>query len=251
MRWYIFIVCCFVGIGSAFAQVEKKGVVYNKEWNIQAKLTTMGWGLGFDWGENKRYDRLAFYHTSFGEYFHTREQRQSFDAVVGADDEVPRSFKFGKINRLYTLHAGMGRKRYISDQSKYKGVALAVNYSGGLSLGLVRPYYLKLYKANAQTGILETTDHKYEDDKAAFLNINNIFGGAGYFKGFNEVSLVPGLYGKFGMQLDWRAYSSLVSYLEVGVMAEVFTKEIQLVAVEEGKPYFLNLYLSIGLGKRR
>ena len=40
------------------------------------------------------------------------------------------------------LRVGMGAKRYFSEKAKRKGIAIGINYQAGVSLGLLKPYYL-------------------------------------------------------------------------------------------------------------
>lgn len=56
--------------------------------------------------------------------------------------ENAKPFIFGKLNYLLSWHSGVGRQRVIYSKGERGGVEVRLNYSGGLTLGLVKPVYL-------------------------------------------------------------------------------------------------------------
>ena len=75
-----------------------------------------------------------------------------------------------------------------------------------------------------------------------------------FVKGFNELSVVPGGQFKVAVHLDWGAFDEFIRALEIGVMGDIFFKEMPIMVDEEfseNRPYFINLFVALQLGKRR
>ena len=241
-----------------------KGVVYNKESTFDMTLHTTGFGLAFaaNFGTIKTYYKTKYYHFQIGELRHQKEERQSFDYnnPVGGS-RSSKSFFFGKKNSLYVLRGGMGIKRYLSEKADEKGLAIGFSYEGGVTLGLLKPYYLELiYPVDGNDPERDVKSEKYSAENAnLFLNSNNnsIYGASGFAKGLNEIRPVPGIHFKMGAHFDWGAFDEMVKAIEAGFMIDVFYKKIELMVENdaivnaENRPFFVNLYITLQLGKRR
>ena len=70
------------------------------------------------------------------------------------------------------------------------------------------------------------------------------------------MSIIPGFHAKAGIHLDWGAFDEFVKAIEAGIMLDVFVKRVPILVENvdivnaENRPFFLNLYLNIQLGKR-
>ena len=258
---FTFILAFFVGFVAIEAQNlelqsrpfadENKGVIYNKELAFDLRLHTNGFAFSANIGKIKTYYLTKYYQFEIGEIKHPKEQRHSFD--YPSNGQTSRSFIYGKQNNLIVLRAGRGGKRYFSEKAKRKGIAVGINYEAGIALGLVKPYYLELIRR--YDGEARIVSEKYSEENAEnFLKINDIYGSSGFFKGFNELSVVPGLQGKFGVHFAWGAFDEFVKAFEAGVMVDAFFKKIPVmvddVPYAENRPFFINLYISLQLGKR-
>ena len=97
---------------------------------------------------------------------------------------------------------------------------------------------------------------KYTGDNIdEFLNVDRIYGSSGFRKGLNEIKPVPGAHGKIAVHFDWGAFDEFVKAFEAGIMVDVFIREVPILVDDtqfpENRPYFVNLYLTLQLGKRR
>jgi len=128
----------------------------------------------------------------------------------------------------------------------------------GLNIGRIKTYYrTRFYQFEIGELIEFISTEKYSDENASFfLDDRNIFGSAGFSRGLKEISLVPGFHAKAGVHLDWGAFDEFVKAIEAGFMLDVFVKKIPILVENndivnaENRPFFLNLYLNIQLGKR-
>lgn len=219
----------------------------SKELSGGVRLNTDGWSLFMERGvvksearESDWFYNLRYAQIEFSEKKHAKEKRTTNPG--GA--ESPKSYIFGKVNNFYTFKVGYGNRRMIAGKPDPGTVSIHWIYNGGLSLGLLKPYYL-----NVSSG----EEIKYTDaSKDEFLTGYNIIGSSGLFKGIKEMKYIPGLQLRTGLHFDFAARERKKSKLaiETGIAAELYTQKIELMANQKASPYFVNLYLSFQFGRR-
>lgn len=230
-----------------------KGVVYKKEWNVDFRLLTNGFAVALNLGELRTYYKTNYYHFEIGWLKDPRERKQSKNSRFTLLNNSS-SFIYGKKSSLLTLRAGIGKKIYLSEKARRKGVAVGYSYEFGPSIGLVRPYYLILERMDEDGRTIESLEKYSEENADLFLNTKKIIGSGGYFSGFNELSIRPGIQGKAALHLSLGAFDRTVKALELGFMFDIYTKKIPIMIendVIKNRPYFLNLYVSLQFGKRK
>ena len=232
---------------------EFAGLVYDYERAVDLRLHTNGYiAIAMNFGQIKTYYKTRYLHFEIGELRHHKERRQSSDSSSGGRSS--RSYIFGKRNNLYALRGGIGVKRYFSEKAKRKGVAVGLSYEVGPVLGLLKPYYLELRYGNDVNGTITRSEKYSEENAAIFTSPTMISGASSFVKGFNELSVVPGGQFKVAVHLDWGAFDEFIRALEVGIMGDIFFKEMPIMVDEEfseNRPYFINLFVALQLGKRR
>ena len=261
MKSYIHIVffLCFSGTVLSQADFEGenvlKGVIYRNEFSVDSRIHTNGLAIAVNFGNIITYRRSKYYHIEFGYIKDPREQKQTrnlgflFNAGSSA-------FKLGKQNTMFALRGGVGRKRFISDKAKRKGIAIGYNYEIGPSLAILKPYYLDLQYQVEDNGVtaIELRSEKYSEANAEkFLDYSQIFGSSGFSKGLTELSLIPGAQAKAGLFFSLGAYDEYIKSIEVGLMADMYINKVPIMVETENvsnKPYFVNLYVHLQLGKR-
>jgi hypothetical protein len=232
-------------------QQGNKGIVYNKEYSYDFKLHTRGLAIGYSRGQIKNYYTTPYYHIEIGELHHHRERQQNFDFPRSAAGFSFRPFVFGKQNSLYVVRGGYGEKRYLTEKADIKGVAIGISYELGATLGLVKPYYLDLFRLGDGTISNQIVSEKYSAKNAPdFLNINKINGSSSFFKGWNELQVMPGVNAKIALHLDWGAFDQYVKAVDVGIMADVFAKKVPIMVADDNRPFFINAFVNLQLGKR-
>ena len=229
-------------------QLENKGVIYNRESAVNFTLHSNGFRLGYDRGVIKTYYKTTYYHFDIGYLKHPKEVRQSVNFQSNLN--ISNTYTFGKQNSLYTLRGGYGVKRYLSEKAIQKGIAVGFNYEFGATLGLLKPYYLTF--ANRVDGTTVQEQIKYSEDvRDIFLNDSRILGKGDFWKGFSELTFVPGLHGKIGGHFALGAFDKYVSALEMGLMFDLFLSEVPIMIIEDNRSIFINVYVTLQLGKRR
>ncbi len=255
---FIFLLLFLLGNISLWSQIEiddsepinpRKGVIYNKETSANFTLHTNGFALGINFGKLSKYYLTKYYQIDIGLLKHPKESRQSFRPNLYSG--LVRPYIYGKQNHFLLIRGAMGNKRYLSEKARHRGLAVGVVYQGGITLGLLKPYYLDLrYRSDVGAGPLKS--EKYSDENSdIFLDRFSIEGSSGFFKGFDEISIVPGINLKGGVHFAWGAYDQYVKAIEAGIMIDIFSKKVPIMIIEENKPYFINMYITLQLGKRK
>jgi hypothetical protein len=151
------------------------------------------------------------------------------------------SYILGKINKVYVAKLGYGNRKLIAGKPEPGTFSLHWVYTGGLSMAFLKPYYLQIYGEG---------DQKYSDSNSAnFINPSLIAGRASFFKGFNEIKMVPGFYVKTALHLDFSNKRKTLWAMDVGVNAELYTKKIQEMVWTDPKSFFLNCFVALSFGK--
>ena len=251
---------------------DEKGIIYNKEFTVDFKLHTHGFALGANIGKLKTYYLTRYFNFELGHLKHPKEFRQSFDNAPSNIATSSRSYIFGKQNNFYVLRVGMGIKKYFSEKARKRGLAVGATYEAGPSLGILKPYYLQIrrYRDTGGNPAYIREESFSENNINEFLNVDNIHGSGSASKGFKDLSLAPGLHGKAGIHFDWGAFDEFVKAIEAGIMVDVYFKKIPIM-IDQGtvdklntspamvtvlpenvqnRPFFINFYLNLQLGKR-
>lgn len=249
--------------------VDGKGVVYEKEFTVDFRLHTNGFALAANFGKLKTYYKTRYYHIEIGELRHPKEFRQSFDFNIPNTNATSRSYVFGKQNNFYVLRAGIGEKKYFSEKAKKRGLAVGMSYEGGASLGMLKPYYLRIirYQDTGPNPGQVSDERLTEGNAPVFLNVNNIYGSAGFGKGLGEISVMPGIHAKVAVHFDWGAFDEFVKAVEAGIMVDAYYKKVPIMVDDadlsnlpspqiieprnvQNRPFFINFFVNLQLGKR-
>lgn len=223
-------------------EVEWKKVIV-KEWSVDAFLTTNGGGIGFEHGRTPNYYDKYFWEIDFLYNAHHKAVRaHSYFANA-------RPYAYGKLCDLFFLHAGYGYQRTIHQKPYWGGVRIRYTLSGGFSLGMALPVYLRIAKFDNATGYYtsESTE-RYVPEKH---NIDDIICRASFFKGIGETSLHPGFYFKTGLNFDFSKDEYTMHALEVGGLIDMVFPFVQQMAFNKAKPFYLCAYIAYHFGKRK
>lgn len=235
--------------------LDYKGIIYRNEWSLDFRLHTNGAAIAYNTGKIDAFNKTSYYHFELGYMTDFRERKQTRSFQTGTIIQS-RTFIFGKANNVINLRAGKGWKRYVSEKARRKGIAMGYSYEVGPSLALVKPYYLNVRRNNIINGEVVVTfeDIKYSpEDEDIFLNNVAIQGSTGFWKGFDEITVIPGLQTKASLLFSLGAYDKLVKAIEVGAMLDLYIQKVPIMVetpAVSAKPYFFNLYISMQIGRR-
>ena len=238
---------------------QDKGILFQKESGVNARVYTNGFSFGYQLGKIKKYNLSQYYFAEFGELKDPIESSQQKNISLSGPRGTYRGFIFGKQNNFYPLRVGVGEKRFLSEKGKRKGLAVGVSYEGGPTLGLLKPYYLILRHTSDNPGnFTSIRSERYSDENAPrFLNWDDIFGADKLTKGLDELGIVPGINIKGSLHFDWGAYGEFIRSAEIGLMADAFIRDVPILAdndilgINNNQNIFLNFFVNLRLGKRK
>lgn len=232
---------------NALIKQEEEGVItYHKHTVYGVKLTSDGYGAFMEIGRANSIRKALLFQIDIAERKHPREDKQS-------NPFIPTSpFIFGKINYFYPVKLGVQQQLLVGNKTNRNGVSVTANFGGGLSMGLVRPYFLEI--SDVGGGNRKTI--RYESgDSLLFSNGTALRGasvsGAGFGKGWKQLKVTPGLYAKAGLRFDYGKYNEMVNALEVGISTEAYSKKVPQLVFSDPRQIFFNFYVSVMFGKRK
>jgi len=234
-----------------------RGIVYDNELSFNAQISTpRNFLIGVRSGQLTSYDEMKYWSLSFGDIRHSRERRENPDRVNGATNRVSRAYVFGKQNQLYALRFGFGRRKYLSEKARQRGVAVGYSYEFGPTLGLLKPYYLELYTGE-QNNPGAIIDVRYSEATASrFLNQDAIFGASTWTNGIDEIRLRPGVHAKAAAHFAFGAYDEIAKSLEAGLMVDFLLGDSDILIESDltpgvtNSPLYLSLFINVQFGKR-
>jgi len=253
----------FFGINDTAARLKVPAINKPKpirtELSVGARLNTNGWGIFADKGwvrsndgrQSDMFYNLRIAEIEFSEVKHPKEVKHTNTFLSTYSNERPKPYIYGKINNFYSLKFGYGFRRLIAGKPEPGTVSIHWTYLGGLSLGLLKPYYIDANVPQDNGGTLIRQTIKYsEDTKEAFLTDYLGIGKAPFTKGLNEIKFIPGLHAKTGLHFDFANNRRTVIGVDAGVSADLYTQKIELMANQDAHAYVLNIYAGIQFGKR-
>jgi hypothetical protein len=156
-------------------------------------------------------------------------------------------YVFGKQNNFYYTKFGYSQQRLLGNKGNKNGVAISAIAGGGLSVALLKPYYIKIKDPVSD----QVKDIRYNNNDSLFLNPGVILGATGFSKGFGEMSFVPGVFGKAALRFDYGRYNDVVSAFEVGINIEGYSSKIKHMLLNKNRQFFFNAYAAIEFGRRK
>jgi hypothetical protein len=229
-------------VADLMRQAEEGVLVYSKQSIFGVQLRTNGYGIFYEIGKMKTNRKTNIYRIDFCEIKNHKEEKLLGNNFFG------NSFIYGKINYFYPVTLGFGQQHIIGQKGNKNGVAVSMIYNGGISIGLLRPYYVAVQ--DAQVGENRTIKYTVKDS-ALFLG-NSITGGGGFGKGWNEIKIKPGFFAKYALRFDYGRFNESVSGIEIGVSAEMYASKIPIMLFSnKDKRLFIQGYLSVLFGKRK
>lgn len=251
--------CCQIALSQVVFQPKQieynnKGVLYEFERTFDLKFYNNGFGIAMTFGEIESYYKTSYFTVEFGTLKDFRERRQNKN-VNAPGVGLSSSFIYGKQNSIYMFKFARGKKHYLTEKAKRKGLAVGINYNYGLNLVFKKPYYLKV--ANPEfTGPDDALliERLTDENKDLFLNYNMIFGGAGFFEGFWNTRPTVGVHGKIGAHFAFGAFDKSVKAVEVGLQVDAFPRRLPILVERDdikNKYAYVNMYILAQFGKRR
>lgn len=227
------------------AQKEERGTgdeLLKHEWGIAPLVHTDGYGLTFRNPRFITYYRKWSYEIGMVYMKHPKEVR-----TVNSYYPNTKSFIYGKKNYLFITRAGLGMQRLLNREPLWGGIQVRLGYIVGLSLGITKPVYLYIIEDDPSLLDLKLNVQKYKPDVHGIWDIH---GRGPFTKGFDELNVYPGIYGKLGFNFEFAREKRKIRALEAGVIFDGYGTRIPIMAKNENKQFYLSFYISLYFGSR-
>lgn len=227
---------------NSLVKQEEEGVLnYTKQTSFGLQLRTNGYGLFFELGRSRSPRFTNLYMIELTEIKHPKEEK-----VSNANTFFSNSFVYGKINNFYQAKLGFGQQYIFGQKGNKNGIAVLGIFEGGLSMGLLKPYYIQIQEQ--ATGV---RDIKYDSkDSVNFLS-GNIIGGSGFTKGWSELKMKPGVFLKTALRFDFGRFNETVQALEIGMSVDAYAAKIPQMVYNDPKQLFFQGHFALVFGHRK
>lgn len=224
---------------NALMKMEEEGeLIFRKQSIFGFKAVTDGYGISYEIGKFRSNRNTFILQFELNERKHKKETKVSGDF----NGFQFNSFIPGKINNFFQFKVGAGSQRIIGGKGNKNGVAVALVYAGGPTLGLLKPYNVDV----------ESNGRRFRSTYPTIYDSGyREMGASGFTVGWGDVKLKPGVHAKTALRFDYGRFNETVTALEVGMNAEYYFPEIVQIWGSEPQHFFFNAYLTLLLGRRK
>ncbi|MCY7410429.1 MAG: hypothetical protein LH473_09160, partial [Chitinophagales bacterium] len=220
-----FAICYFLLVLNVQAQTfETRGLIYNHEMSGGLLIHTAGWSLFLDLAKREEYRKKNLWEFEITQTHHPKEIKQTIDfGLTFYGFNSPKPFFYGKQNSFYNINVSYGKQFLLAEKAEKRGVEVGIKLLGGLSLGVLKPYYINaLYSSDVHNDYGITAIRYTPETAEKFLDWFSIYGASGVFYGFDHMSVVPGIHLKGGFNFDWAGEEQSLKALEVGIVFDAY-----------------------------
>lgn len=256
MRVLITLVVVFIFKLYSYSQLidgYREEVDYDREATFGVNVNTIGGMIGgidgrFAWKKSDGdWDALYLQLVNIKNSKEIRSQIISTGSII-----TP-----GKMNSLYVFRTQYGKEKRLFWKGDEDGVRLSWVYAGGLSLGLIKPYYIEydytIYqfkdgKPDLENTVFESRNEAYNPETHS---LSRVLGPGSFTEGLDKLSTRLGFNLKTAINLEFGMFNRAVSGIETGFMVEYFPKGIRMFP-DPVKPIKLqsSVFISIYFGSR-
>ncbi len=148
----------------------------------------------------------------------------------------------GKTNYLFVIRPEYGREIMFFNRHADEGISISGILAAGPSIGIEKPYMVQVQE---RPGFIVSVPFDPANQRG------DVVGAGGFFQGFDRAKLVPGLHLKAALSFELSAFRDNMTGLEIGFLAEGFSRNINLVYGAEQKSTFTSGYLTIYFGNKK
>ena len=171
---------------------------------------------------------------------HPKELAQQ-DFVTGA------RFVYGKQNYFFVLRPEYGREIALFNRHDDEGISISAILAAGPSLGLEKPYMVQFQGSDGRV----VTRALKIDPSSASDPYQDAIGAGSFFQGFGLTKIVPGVHVKTAVSFELSAFRENVTGVEIGFIAEAFTRKAQIMAFAENRSFYSSGYITLYFGSKK
>ncbi len=242
MKKWLLLALMALNFGYALAQGEiddEKKILYRNEWSLAFDIKTNGVNFDYRSGKFVNAFKKNLWDAGFATIRHPQEIRQTNPYADGYGQ-----FCYGKKNFCFETYYSRGRQRTLFQKQDKGSVEIRLVYFAGASLAFLKPIYYEVYY-DIDDIRSEKCDVESQSQNAAIF----IFGKSEFTKGFSEIKVVPGVYGKAALSFEFGKTDKKLVALEAGIKFSAYVKEVEIMDQKSNQQFITNLFIGVRLGK--
>ena len=155
-----------------------------------------------------------------------------------------KTYVFAKVNSAAGLRIGYTTYKSLSSGS-ISGAApqILIGLSAGPSLGIIKPYYIS-YQHSREDG---SGADIIQQNEEIIHNSDSIYGPISWTRGFNKLTISPGIHVDIHLALNWN-HSYYIQSCKMGVRLDYFPKGIDILYNAKNQ-VFTSLYITYEVGR--
>lgn len=153
----------------------------------------------------------------------------------------------GKQNYLFVLRPEYGRELSLFNRQNDEGLSVSAIVAAGPSLGIEKPYMIQYQNSDGRV-VTEPFDPVKHTSSATGTGI---VGAGNFFQGFGQSKIVPGLHIKTAMSFELSAFRDNVTGIEIGFLAEAFTRKVQIMAFTDNRSVYTSGFITLYFGSKK
>lgn len=233
--------------------IEQWGLdsAYKHELELGGKLNTDGWSGSIYYLKQSSKTENTLWQLSFSEIKHEKQIKQQYgNNYPKLGNASP--YLFGKINNLYTLQLGLGKEQLLLPTVIEGNMSINFRYSAGLSIAMLKPYYLKLvYVDYTPTEVDHIQEEKYSNTNSdKFTNSGYILGASKWSRGLDEIQYIPGAFAEIAMTIEPTKNKIFIQTISIGANGAFYAKSLPIMADQQSYPWQASLFIGLSIGKK-
>jgi len=222
---------------------EQDKIFYRNEKTFAFLLNSNGLGINYRFARRMDAFRKTIYDFDLVTIKHPKEVKTPVTQYY-----FTKRIIYGKLNEFYNFRLGIGLQNEMFRKVDKGGVSIRRYFAFGPVVGITKPiYYIIGIDANGDATFDSEIVEKFSMNQ--HLQTYTIKSKASYFKGFNEISFIPGLYGKLGIMFEFSKQDEKIHALDGGITFDAFIKKVPIMATENNSRFFISLFVSYRFGK--
>lgn len=226
----VLVICSTVSIAQNQASDH-----WQKSYGIGVKVKSNGIGLAYQQQFHKSQHLSRFVYADFGSFKHTNESK-----IVNHKAENKMPFVYGKLFHTARCRALYGVSMRLIQPRKYNHVAVDIQGSGGIAIGIQRPVYLRIET-------IENDQKTVKNVKYSRQNVADAEPIIGYSKngeGWKELEYRPGASSLINVSFTWNEFTQISKRVNIGASMDYYPGGLPIMAF--GKNPKLNATFFVG-----
>lgn len=204
-------------------------------------LSDRGYGFGMSLHETSNARINSIYELLFIGLRDNKEIKISNVDMVNTT-LTPGAFVYGKVNQFIMMRAGYGKEISLARRPDRNSIGVLWSTSIGLNIGMQSPVFIDYYTPGQNDYDFLTV--KYNP---SIHERPNIIQSHSFFKGLSEVKLLPGIYTKQALVLEFGSYSYAPNRIEAGFILDTYFARPEIMYGRKHAPVFISFYVSFAL----